>query len=87
MDDFNAGFYIQTPVAGGIIKISLFSDYTIPQFSTLEELVVLLNESEHPGIKLFNYEIIDGKHGQSQYIIHAQAEYLSKEMYHILDGN
>ena len=85
LDDFNAGFYIQTPVAGGIIKISLFSDYTIPQFSTLEELVVLLNESEHPGIKLFNYEIIDGKHGQSQYIIHAQAEYLSKEMYHILD--
>jgi hypothetical protein len=27
---------------------------------------------------------MDGKQSDNQYIIHAQAEYLSKEMYHIL---
>ncbi len=84
LDDFNAGFYIRDPKPGGRIKISLFSDYFIPEFNSLEELVQLLNESNHPGIRLFNYEIIKGKTQDLQYIIHAQAEYLSREMYHIL---
>lgn len=85
LDDFNAGFYIQNPKPGEKIKISLFSDYIIPNFNTLEELVEILNTSNHPGIRLFNYEIIDGRKSDKQFIIHAQAEYLSKEMYHILD--
>lgn len=85
LDDFNAGFYIQNPAPGEKIKISLFSDYTIPNFSSLEELVQILNAENHPGIRLFNYEIIDGRKSDNQFIIHAQAEYLSKEMYHILD--
>jgi hypothetical protein len=84
LDDFEAGFYIRNPRPGSSIKISLFSEYIIPQFSTLEELTQILNNSNHPGIKLFNYEIIDGKKSDNQYIIHAQAEYLSKEMYHML---
>ena len=83
-DDFNAGFYIQNPKPGQTIKISLYSEYTIPQFSNLEELIQILNDSTHPGISLFNYEIIKGRKSDKQFIIHAQAEYLSKEMYHIL---
>ena len=83
-DDFNAGFYMKEPKPGQTIQISLFSPYVIPNFSSIEELVTILNESEHPGIKLFNYEIINGRKSDNQYIIHAQAEYLSKEMYHIL---
>jgi hypothetical protein len=85
LDDFNAGFYIRNPKPGAKIKISLFSDYIIPPFNSLEELVQILNDSNHPAIRLFNYEIIKGKTADLQYIIHAQAEYLSKEMYHILN--
>ena len=84
LDDFNAGFYIRNPKPGDVIKISLYSDYVIPNFSTLDELVQILNDSFHPAIRLFNYEIIDGKKSDNQYIIHAQAEYLSRIMYHIL---
>lgn len=84
LDDFNAGFYIRNPKPGDVIKISLYSDYVIPNFSTLDELVQILNDSFHPAIRLFNYEIIDGRKSDNQYIIHAQAEYLSRIMYHIL---
>jgi hypothetical protein len=84
LDDFEAGFYMRNPKPGAVIRISLFSEYIIPQFSTLDELVQILNDSDHPGIKLFNYEIINGKKSDNQYIIHAQAEYLSREMYHML---
>ena len=76
--DFLAGFYIADPTPGDAIQISLYSTYYLPNFSTLIELVDLLNaESIHNGISKFNYEIIGGK-------IHAQANYLSKDMYHIL---
>jgi hypothetical protein len=84
LDDFNAGFYLKHPKPGDTIKISLFSDYIIPFFTTLPELIEILNNSDHPGIRLFNYEIIDGRKSDNQFIIHAQAQYLSKEMYHIL---
>jgi hypothetical protein len=84
LDDFNAGFYVQNPRPGGIIRASIYPDYVIPQYSTLEELVAILNASNHPFIKLFNYEIIRGRRSDYQYIIHAQAEYLSKVMYHML---
>lgn len=86
-DNFKAGFYIQDPKPGQEIQMSLFSTYILPDFNSLEELVQILNDSNHPGIRLFNYEIIDGRKSDRQFIIHAQAEYLSKEMYHILvDG-
>jgi len=84
VDDFNAGFYLRDPRPGKTIQISLFSPYVIPNFNTNEELIDILNASEHPGIQLFNYEIIEGRKSDNQYVIHAQAEYLSKEMYHIL---
>lgn len=78
LDDFNAGFYLVNPRPGNTLKMSLFSEYVLPDFSSLEELVQILNESDHPAIRLFNYEVISGK-------VHAQAEYLSKEMYHIFN--
>lgn len=83
-DDFKAGFYIRNPRPGQKIQMSLFSEYTIPDFSSLDELVNILNESDHPGISLFNYEIINGRRSDGQYVIHAQAEFLGKETYHIL---
>jgi hypothetical protein len=75
--DFNAGFYMTTPTAGDTITISLYSPYVLPNFTSLQNLADKLNASDHPGIRLYNYEVIDDK-------IHAQAEYFSKEMYHIL---
>jgi hypothetical protein len=76
--DFLAGFYLVDPTPGDAIQMSLYSTYYLPNFSTLQELVDSLNaESSHNGINKFNYEIIGGK-------VHAQANYLSKEMYHIL---
>ncbi len=86
-DNFKAGFYLQDPRPGQEIQMSLFSSYVIPSFTDLENLVEILNDSNHPGIRLFNYEIIRGRESDRQFVIHAQAEYLSKEMYHILaDG-
>jgi hypothetical protein len=85
-DDFNAGFYIHDPKPGQEIHMSLFDPYVIPYFSSLDNLVDILNSSNHPGIRLFNYEVIRGRKSDKQYIIHAQAEYLSKEMYHILES-
>jgi hypothetical protein len=84
LDDFNAGFYLRNPKPGATLKFSLYSEYTIPSFSTLDELVNILNDSEHPAVSLFNYEIIDGRKSDNQYIIHAQAKYLNRVMYHIL---
>tara|TARA_B100000963_G_scaffold176268_3_gene153332 strand:- start:4284 stop:7307 length:3024 start_codon:yes stop_codon:yes gene_type:complete len=76
--DFLAGFYIVNPTPGDSIIISQYPVYNIPNFSTLQELVDILNdENVHQGIRKFNYEIIGGK-------IHAQANYFSREMYHIL---
>jgi hypothetical protein len=76
-DDFNAGFYLNNPKEGKVIQISLFSNYIIPYFTDLDDLASILNSSEHPGIRLFEYVVLDK-------IIHARARYLSKEMYHIL---
>lgn len=84
LDDFNAGFYIRNPRPGGTIGVSLFSDYVLPDFSSLDELVEILNSSNHPAVRLFNYEIINGRRSDGQYIIHAQANFLGKQMYHIL---
>jgi hypothetical protein len=84
LDDFNAGFYIRNPKAGEKIKASLYSDYALPSFSSLEELVDKLNDSEHPFISMFIFEIINGRKSDGQYIIHAQARFLSKITYHIL---
>ena len=86
LDDFNAGFYLRNPKPGNSIKILLYSEYIIPNFSTLEELVQILNTSDHPAISLFNYEIINGRKSDGQYVIHAEAKFLSRIMYHILSS-
>jgi hypothetical protein len=87
LDDFLSGFYIHDPKPGQHLNISLFPDYILPDFTSLPDLVNKLNASDDAGIKLFNYAIIKGKKKDKQYIIHAQANYLSKETYHILmDG-
>jgi len=77
LDDFSAGFHITKPAPGKIIRISLFSDYVIPNYQGLTQLAEILNASDHPGVSLFYYSVV-GK------LIHARAKYLSKEMYHIL---
>ena len=77
LEDFNAGFIISKPAPGKIIKFSLFSEYTIPNYSTLTELAQILTDSDHPGVRLFDYTAV-------KTAIHASAKYLSREMYHIL---
>jgi hypothetical protein len=77
IDDFKAGFYMNVPQPGTVIKVSLYSDYTVPSYANVDDLIQILNDSNHPAIRLFNYELINGR-------IHAQAEYLSRIMYHML---
>lgn len=79
VDDFKAGFYFYTPTAGDTITISLFSAYTIPPFSSLDDLCTILNASTHPGISLFTYSLLNSTD------IHAQARFLSKYLYHMID--
>ncbi len=79
VDDFNAGFYFYTPTAGDTITISLFSTYTIPSFSSLEDLCLILNASTHPGISLFTYSLLNSTD------IHAQARFLGKYLYHMIE--
>jgi hypothetical protein len=77
VDDFEAGFYFSNPSPGDTITISLFSAYIIPAFSSFDELITILNESIHPAISLFTYAIVSSE-------IHAQARFLSKELYHTI---
>ena len=79
VDDFEAGFYFDSPVAGDTITISLFSAYTIPSFSSLDNLCTILNASTHPAISLFTYSVLNTTD------IHAQARFLSKELYHTIE--
>ena len=78
VDDFEAGFYFYNPTIGDTITISLFNTYTIPTFSSLDNLCAILNASIQPGIDLFTYAVINGTD------IHAQARFLSKELYHTI---
>jgi len=77
LDDFEAGFYLDPPHPGTIIRMSLYSDYVVPTHSTLDELIGLMNASDHPGINRFNYAIVGDR-------IHAQANHISKEEYQML---
>ncbi|CAB4175716.1 hypothetical protein UFOVP972_330 [uncultured Caudovirales phage] len=78
VDDFEAGFYFYTPTVGDTISLSLFTPYVIPAFTSLDDLCVTLNASTHPGISLFTYSVLNGTD------IHAQARFLSKELYHTI---
>jgi hypothetical protein len=78
VDDFEAGFYFYTPTAGDTITLSLFTTYIIPSFINLDDLCTQLNASTHPGISLFTYDVLNGTD------IHAQARFLSKELYHTI---
>ena len=79
VDDFEAGFYFYTPTAGDTITLSLFTPYVIPAFTSLDDLCVSLNASTHPAISLFTYAVLNGTD------IHAQARFLSKELYHTIE--
>jgi hypothetical protein len=79
VDDFEAGYYFNSPLAGDTITLSLFTPYTIPVFATLDDLIIALNASIHPGISLFTYSILNTTD------IHAQARFLSKELYHTIE--
>lgn len=78
-DDFSAGFYFNTPTAGDLITLSGFTPYQIPSFTDLDDLCTQLNESTHPAISLFTYDVLNSID------IHAQARFLSKELYHIIE--
>ena len=78
VDDFSAGFYFYTPSVGDSIQISLFTPYIIPAFASLDDLCTILNASTHPGISLFSYSLLNSTD------IHAQARFLSKELYHTI---
>lgn len=79
VDDFEAGFYFYSPTVGDTITISLFTPYLIPSFTSLEDLCLTMNASSDPGINLFTYSVINGTD------IHAQARFLSKELYHTIE--
>jgi hypothetical protein len=79
VDDFKAGFYFYTPTVGDTITLSLFTPYTIPAFTSLDDLCVTLNASTHPAMSLFTYAVLNGTD------IHAQARFLSKELYHTIE--
>jgi hypothetical protein len=72
--DFIAGFKLFNPQPGDIIQISNYTYYTIPQFNDLQHLVELLNDSDHLGISLFHYRLID-------YYIYASSEVVHKFSY------
>jgi hypothetical protein len=78
VDDFEAGFYFNSPSPGDTITISLFSAYILPTFSSLDELCTILNNSTHPAISLFTYDVLNTTD------IHAQARFLSKELYNTI---
>ena len=77
LDDFSAGFYLNQVNPGEWIQFSQFDPYYVPYFSTELELISILNESEHPAISLFNYDIVGP-------YIHATAKYLGRDQYQIL---
>ena len=79
VDDFEAGFYFNSPTVGDSITVSLFTPYTIPTFTSLGDLCSIMNASSHPAISLFTYSVLNGTD------IHAQARFLSKELYHTIE--
>jgi len=67
-----AGFIFQNPNPGDIIRFTRtnllvdehgYTDYVIPELSpfTLDNLIIALNASDHAAIKLFTYQVINGK--------------------------
>jgi hypothetical protein len=75
--DFQNGFYIdQASISSGVsvLKIGGYEPFTMPVFSTFDELVTLLNESSAPGVSDFNWSVVGTK-------IHADAVIQSKLMH------
>jgi len=59
--DFLQGFTIDAPTAGHKIRLGLNDPYTVPSYSSIDNLVSQLNLSTHVAISKFRYKVVNNK--------------------------
>ena len=59
--DFLQGFAIDAPTAGYKIRLGLNDPYTVPSYSSIDNLVAQLNTSTHTAISKFRYKVVNNK--------------------------
>jgi len=59
--DFLQGFSIDAPTIGHKIRLGLHDPYTVPTYSTIDNLITQLNTSTHSAISKFRYKVVNNK--------------------------
>ena len=59
--DFLQGFSIDAPTIGHKIRLGLHDPYTVPTYSTVDNLITQLNASTHSAISKFRYKVVNNK--------------------------
>lgn len=59
--DFLQGFSINAPTVGHKIRLGLHDPYTVPTYSTIDNLITQLNASTHSAISKFRYKVVNNK--------------------------
>lgn len=59
--DFLQGFSIDAPTAGHKIRLGLHDPYTVPSYTSSQNLVDQLNISTHSAISRFRYKVVNNK--------------------------
>ena len=59
--DFLQGFSIDAPTIGHKIRLGLHDPYTVPNYSTIDNLITQLNASTHSAISKFRYKVVNNK--------------------------
>ena len=59
--DFLQGFSINAPTVGHKIRLGLHDPYTVPTYSTIDNLITQLNTSTHSAISKFRYKVVNNK--------------------------
>ena len=59
--DFLQGFSINAPTIGHKIRLGLHDPYTVPTYSTIDNLITQLNTSTHSAISKFRYKVVNNK--------------------------
>jgi hypothetical protein len=59
--DFLQGFSIDAPTIGHKIRLGLHDPYTVPTYSTIDNLITQLNASTHSAISKFRYKVVNNK--------------------------
>jgi len=59
--DFLQGFSIDAPTIGHKIRLGLHDPYTVPTYSTINNLITQLNASTHSAISKFRYKVVNNK--------------------------